>query len=154
MTACTMKPIAIAVLVLAPIAVATPFAVRAAQGHVHSASLALPSHDEGWLRALHEFLVRIFHGGGPAHVASPTMSAPAAPSVPASTPNTQAEGASSAPAPGAPPSPRALTSAPTVGKFDLSTTGIEWHRGLDSVRDQGRPILLFQLLGDFDDVAC
>ena len=42
----------------------------------------------------------------------------------------------------------------TAEKYDLSTTGIEWHEGLDSVVDRGKPILFFQLLGDFDHVYC
>lgn len=39
-------------------------------------------------------------------------------------------------------------------KFDLSSTGIEWKRGLDGALNQGKPVLLFQLLGNFDDVYC
>ena len=39
-------------------------------------------------------------------------------------------------------------------KFDLAGTGIAWNRGLDSALDKGKPILLFQLLGNFDDVYC
>jgi len=39
-------------------------------------------------------------------------------------------------------------------KFDLSKTGIEWHKGLDSVLNQGKPILLLQILGNYDDVYC
>ena len=39
-------------------------------------------------------------------------------------------------------------------KFDLSTTGIEWHRGIESVLGKDKPILLFQLLGNFDDAFC
>lgn len=40
-------------------------------------------------------------------------------------------------------------------KVDLAkTTGIEWHKGIDAAKDQGRPILLFQLLGNFDEKFC
>ena len=38
--------------------------------------------------------------------------------------------------------------------YDLARTGIEWHEGLDAVVGRGKPILLFQLLGDFDRVHC
>ena len=38
--------------------------------------------------------------------------------------------------------------------YDLSATGIEWHKGMEAVAHWGKPILLFQLLGDFDDVYC
>lgn len=44
--------------------------------------------------------------------------------------------------------------APRPEKFDLAAGGIDWHKGLDSVLNQGKPILLFQLLGNFDDVFC
>jgi hypothetical protein len=44
--------------------------------------------------------------------------------------------------------------APRPEKFDLAAGGIDWHQGLDSVLNQGKPILLFQLLGNFDDVYC
>ena len=44
--------------------------------------------------------------------------------------------------------------APAAEKFDLAKTGIEWHEGIASVLGQGKPILLFQLLGRFDDVFC
>ena len=40
------------------------------------------------------------------------------------------------------------------GKFDLGRTGIEWTKGLDAAVNKGKPILLFQLLGNFDDVFC
>lgn len=33
-------------------------------------------------------------------------------------------------------------------------TGIDWHHGIETVLGQDRPILLFQLLGDFDDAFC
>ena len=39
-------------------------------------------------------------------------------------------------------------------KFNLAETGIAWNRGLDSALNKGKPILLFQLLGNFDDVYC
>ncbi len=44
--------------------------------------------------------------------------------------------------------------APIPEKVDLAKTGIDWHEGLASVLNQGKPILLFQLLGRFDDVYC
>ena len=43
---------------------------------------------------------------------------------------------------------------PAPEKFDLSATGIAWTKGLDSALNKGKPILLFQLLGNFDDVFC
>ena len=39
-------------------------------------------------------------------------------------------------------------------KFDLSKTGIEWHKGIVSVLNKGKPILLLQILGNYDDVYC
>ena len=33
-------------------------------------------------------------------------------------------------------------------------SGIEWNKGLDAALNKGKPILLFQLLGNFDDVYC
>ena len=47
-----------------------------------------------------------------------------------------------------------ITRAPEPEKYDLSKTGITWHEGIESVLDRDRPILLFQLLGKFDDVYC
>ena len=44
--------------------------------------------------------------------------------------------------------------APRTDKFDLASTLIPWNKGLDSALNQGKPILLFQLLGNFDDVFC
>jgi len=44
--------------------------------------------------------------------------------------------------------------APAAEKFDLARTGIEWTRGLESALNKNKPILLFQLLGNFDDVFC
>ena len=38
--------------------------------------------------------------------------------------------------------------------YDLGRTGIDWHEGLGAVVDQGKPILLFQLMGDFDRLHC
>jgi len=43
---------------------------------------------------------------------------------------------------------------PAPEKFALFTTGIDWTEGLDSALNKGKPILLFQLLGKFDDVYC
>ena len=43
---------------------------------------------------------------------------------------------------------------PAPEKFDLSRTGIEWNKGLEAALDKGKPILLFQLLGNYDDVYC
>lgn len=40
------------------------------------------------------------------------------------------------------------------GDYDLSKTGLSWVEGLDAARKSGKPILLFQLLGRFDDVHC
>jgi hypothetical protein len=39
-------------------------------------------------------------------------------------------------------------------KFDLARLGIDWNRGLEPALHKGKPILLFQLLGNFDDVYC
>lgn len=47
---------------------------------------------------------------------------------------------------------RELGSVPE--KFDLAGTGIPWVKGLEAAIGKGRPILLFQLLGNFDDVYC
>jgi len=44
--------------------------------------------------------------------------------------------------------------APVAEKFDLSRTGIPWTKGLEGALNKGKPILLFQLLGNFDDVYC
>ena len=44
--------------------------------------------------------------------------------------------------------------APLPEKFDLARTGIEWNKGLDAALNRGKPVLLFQLLGNFDDVYC
>jgi hypothetical protein len=43
---------------------------------------------------------------------------------------------------------------PAPDKFDLAATGIAWSKGLESALHKGKPILLFQLLGNFDDVYC
>ena len=43
---------------------------------------------------------------------------------------------------------------PAPEKFDLAGTGIGWKQGLESALNKGKPILLFQLLGNFDDVYC
>ena len=57
---------------------------------------------------------------------------------------------------GSPQPPLAAQPAPRArdAKYDLSLTGIEWGRGLESALGKGRPILLFQLLGNFDDAFC
>ena len=44
--------------------------------------------------------------------------------------------------------------SPPPDKFDLAKTGILWHRGIESALNQGRPILLLQILGNYDDVYC
>lgn len=44
--------------------------------------------------------------------------------------------------------------SPAPEKFDLSKTGILWHKGLDAALHQGKPVLLLQLLGNYDDVYC
>lgn len=44
--------------------------------------------------------------------------------------------------------------SPAASQFDLAKTGIEWRKGLDAALNQGKPILLFQLLGNFDEVYC
>lgn len=38
--------------------------------------------------------------------------------------------------------------------YDLTRTGIDWKKGIDAAIGHDRPILLFQLLGDFDDAMC
>lgn len=38
--------------------------------------------------------------------------------------------------------------------YDLTRTGITWSEGLDSALNRGKPVLLFQLLGDFAQVHC
>ena len=43
---------------------------------------------------------------------------------------------------------------PAPEKFDLGRTGISWTEGLDGALNKGKPVLLFQLLGKFDDVYC
>lgn len=40
------------------------------------------------------------------------------------------------------------------GDYDLAKTGLPWVKGLEAAKNQGKPILLFQLLGNFDDVHC
>jgi hypothetical protein len=39
-------------------------------------------------------------------------------------------------------------------KVDLGKSGLEWRMGLAAALNQGKPILLFQLLGNLDDVYC
>jgi len=43
---------------------------------------------------------------------------------------------------------------PLPEKFDLARTGIEWSKGLDAALNKDKPVLLFQLLGNLDDVYC
>lgn len=43
---------------------------------------------------------------------------------------------------------------PVSGTFDLSKSGIPWVKGLDAALNRGKPILLFQLLGNLNDVYC
>ncbi|MBK7875680.1 MAG: hypothetical protein IPJ77_08005 [Planctomycetes bacterium] len=54
--------------------------------------------------------------------------------------------ASSGPAP-------ALAELPSPD-YDLARTGIAWRAGLDAALHRGKPVLLFQLLGDFAKVHC
>ena len=49
---------------------------------------------------------------------------------------------------------REAAAAPPVERFDLSRTGIEWHKGIETVLGGEKPILLFQLLGNLDEVYC
>ena len=45
--------------------------------------------------------------------------------------------------------------APTVQpKYDLTATHIDWVEGIDKALGRGKPILLFQLLGRFDEEFC
>ena len=39
-------------------------------------------------------------------------------------------------------------------KYDLGRTHIDWVEGLDAALGRDKPILLFQLLGRFDDAMC
>ena len=45
-------------------------------------------------------------------------------------------------------------SLPLSEKVDLAKSGIDWKRGLDAALNADRPVLLFQLLGNLDDVHC
>ena len=47
-----------------------------------------------------------------------------------------------------------LLSLVLAGDYDLSQTGLSWVEGLEAAKDKGKPILLFQLLGRFDDTYC
>ena len=49
---------------------------------------------------------------------------------------------------------RSAAKTPDPGKYDLSKTGIEWHRGLEAALNTDKPILLLQILGNYDDVFC
>lgn len=52
------------------------------------------------------------------------------------------------------PVPPATAVTPDALKYDLSQTKIEWVEGLEGALGRGKPILLFQLLGRFDDAMC
>ena len=52
------------------------------------------------------------------------------------------------------PVEKALAPTPDRGSYDLAKTGIKWHKGIDAVVDKGKPIILFQLLGNFDELFC
>ena len=41
-----------------------------------------------------------------------------------------------------------------AGDVDLSKTGLPWVEGLAAAKNQGKPVLLFQLLGRLDDTYC
>ena len=43
---------------------------------------------------------------------------------------------------------------PEPPKFDLQATNIDWVEGIDKALGQSKPILLFQLLGRFDEKFC
>ena len=47
-----------------------------------------------------------------------------------------------------------LLPSPGPEKYDLAKSGIDWHEGIDAVLNRKQPILLFQLLGNLDDVYC
>ncbi len=49
---------------------------------------------------------------------------------------------------------RAALESSSPAKFDLAKTGIAWHKGLDAVLHREKPILLLQLLGNYDEVFC
>ena len=51
-------------------------------------------------------------------------------------------------------SPLKKSLGPAPEKFELARTGISWTEGLESALNKGKPVLLFQLLGKFDDVYC
>ncbi len=44
--------------------------------------------------------------------------------------------------------------SPPSAKFNLSKTGIPWYKGIDAALNKGKPILLLQILGNYDDVYC
>jgi hypothetical protein len=45
-------------------------------------------------------------------------------------------------------------SQPVSEKVDLAKSGIDWKRGLQAALNESKPVLLFQLLGNLDDVHC
>ncbi len=43
---------------------------------------------------------------------------------------------------------------PAQSKYDLTSTRIDWVEGIDKAVGRDKPILLFQLLGRFDEQFC
>jgi hypothetical protein len=43
---------------------------------------------------------------------------------------------------------------PVQAPYDLTATRIDWVEGIDHALGRGKPILLFQLLGRFDEQFC
>ena len=43
---------------------------------------------------------------------------------------------------------------PVQPRFDLTSTRIDWVEGIDKALGRDKPILLFQLLGRFDEEFC
>ena len=42
----------------------------------------------------------------------------------------------------------------TIALLAALAGDLPWVRGLDAATNRGKPVLLFQLLGNFDDVHC
>ena len=49
---------------------------------------------------------------------------------------------------------KTAAASPPPEKFDLAKTGIPWHKGIEAVAGRGKPILLLQILGNYDEVYC